>query len=279
MAKLQSWVKYPTNFGTTSVSPLVPKPPPRRARQRYQRRPGGGRKPLGDRQIILRHCLCAADWLPVKALPKSFGSASSVHKHFQRWRGQGFFLALWQAGLAEYDEMEGIAWEWQSIDGDARQSATGTGSGGQQPHRSGGKRQQAQPVGGRGWRPAVPIVSGANRHDVKLLAITLDGIVIVRPKTTRRRRQNLCADKGYAGGPAAQAMKRRGYTPHVRQRGEEALARRKGQRARRWVVERTHSWFNRFRKLLVRYEKTAANFTALLQCAAALICWRVLILT
>jgi transposase len=40
------------------------------------------------------------------------------------------------------------------------------------------------------------------------------------------------------------------------------------------VVERTHSWFNRFRKLLVRYEKTAANFLALLQCAAALICWR-----
>ena len=102
----------------------------------------------------------------------------------------------------------------------------------------------------------------------------MDGIVIVRPKVTRRRRQNLCADKGYAGQPAAQAMRQRGYTPHVRQRGEEARACRRGQRARRWVVERTHSWFNRFRKLLVRYEKTAANFVALLQCAAALICWR-----
>ena len=122
--------------------------------------------------------------------------------------------------------------------------------------------------------PLSLIVSGANRHDVKLLAITLDSIVVVRPKTSRRRRQNLCADKGYAGRPAAQAMQQRGYTPHVRQRGEEARACRKGQRARRWVVERTHSWFNRFRKLLVRYEKTAANFLALLQCAAALICWR-----
>jgi transposase len=91
--------------------------------------------------------------------------------------------------------------------------------------------------------PLSLIVSGANRHDVKLLAITLDSIVVVRPKTSRRRRQNLCADKGYAGHPAAQAMKRRGYTPHVRQRGEESRACRKGQRARRWVVERTHSWF------------------------------------
>lgn len=122
--------------------------------------------------------------------------------------------------------------------------------------------------------PLSLIVSGANRHDVKLLESTLDGIVIVRPKPSRRRRQHLCADKGYSGRPAAKAMKDRGYTPHVRQRGEEAKACRKGQRARRWVVERTHSWFNRFRKLLVRYEKTAANYLALLHCAAALICWR-----
>ena len=122
--------------------------------------------------------------------------------------------------------------------------------------------------------PLSLIVSGANRHDVKLLAITLDSIVVVRPKASRRRHQNLCADKGYAGRPAAQTMQARGYIPHVRQRAEEARACRQGQRARRWVVERTHSWFNRFRMLLVRYEKTAANFLALLQCAAALICWR-----
>ena len=108
--------------------------------------------------------------------------------------------------------------------------------------------------------PLSLIVSGANRHDVKLLALTLDSIVVVRPKASRRRRQNLCADKGYAGHPAAQVM--------------QARACRKGQRVRRWVVEQTHSWFYRFRKLLVRYEKTAANFLALLQCAAALICWR-----
>jgi len=122
--------------------------------------------------------------------------------------------------------------------------------------------------------PLSLIVSGANRHDVKLLEATLDAIVAVRPKVTRRRRQHLCADKGYAGAPAAKAMRERGYTPHVRQRGEEICARRKGQRARRWVVERTHAWFNRFRKLLVRYEKSMVNFMALLQCAAALICWR-----
>lgn len=69
-------------------------------------------------------------------------------------------------------------------------------------------------------------------------------------------------------------MQQRGYIPHVRQIGEEGKAKRRGQRARRWVVERSHSWFNRFRKLLVRYEKKEANYLALLHCAAAIICFR-----
>jgi len=45
-------------------------------------------------------------------------------------------------------------------------------------------------------------------------------------------------------------------------------------RSRRWVVEVAHSWFKRFRKLLVRYEKTTASFVALLHLAAVVICWR-----
>jgi putative transposase len=123
--------------------------------------------------------------------------------------------------------------------------------------------------------PLSLIVSGANRHDVKLLAETLDSIVIRRPKPTRRRRQNLCADKGYSGKPAAAIIRRRGYIPHVKQIGQETKPiRGRRQPARRWKVERTHSWLNRFRKLLVRYEKKADNFLGLLHCACALICWR-----
>lgn len=123
--------------------------------------------------------------------------------------------------------------------------------------------------------PLSLIVSGANRHDVKLLAQTLDGIVIRRPKPSRRRRQHLCADKGYSGKPAAAIMRARGYIPHVRQIGQETKPTRgRKHPARRWKVERTHSWLNRFRKLLVRYEKKADNYLALLHCASAIICWR-----
>jgi len=77
----------------------------------------------------------------------------------------------------------------------------------------------------------------------------LDEIVIDRPKG----RQHLCADKGYSGDPAQQAIKERKYIPHVKQRGQEIQEKKTNPRfkARRWVVEVTHSWFNRFRKLLV----------------------------
>jgi len=86
---------------------------------------------------------------------------------------------------------------------------------------------------------------------------------------------HLCADAGYKGQPAHHAIVARGYKPHVKQRREEAAdLTAKRHPARRWVVERTHSWFNRFRKLLVSFEKTTASFVGLLSLAAALICWR-----
>jgi transposase len=113
-------------------------------------------------------------------------------------------------------------------------------------------------------------------HDVKLLAATLDAVVVTRPEPTEQDVQNLCADAGYKGKAALEQVVARGYCPHVKQRREEAEAKRTqpGFRARRWVVERTHSWLNRFRKLLVSFEKTEESFLGLLALASALICWR-----
>ena len=114
---------------------------------------------------------------------------------------------------------------------------------------------------GRGVPLAIAI-DGANVHDQKLLAATLDGIPLGRPRPTRQRPQHLCLDKGYIGEPVLKVARRRGYTAHVPKRGQEPTpARRKG-RARRWVVERAHSWTNRARRLLVRWEKKAENYLA-----------------
>lgn len=121
--------------------------------------------------------------------------------------------------------------------------------------------------------PLSIVVTGANRHDVFQLGVVLDAIVIDRP---REGEQHLCADKGYHGGPAQEAIETRNYIPHVRQRGEEVEAKKTmpGYKPRRWIVEVAHSWFNRFRKLLVRYEKLSETYEALLHLAAAIMCWR-----
>ena len=107
--------------------------------------------------------------------------------------------------------------------------------------------------------PLAVVLSGANTHDVKLLEDTLDHIVVLRPEADEEHPQNLCWDAGYTG--SVEKVQSHGYTPHIRPRGEEKkeLERSPDFRARRWVVEVTHSFFNRFRKLLVRYEKKASN--------------------
>ncbi len=109
-----------------------------------------------------------------------------------------------------------------------------------------------------------------------LLEPTLDATVVERPQADPEQPQHLCADAGYKGDPALQAASTRNYQPHIKQRKEEAELKRKqpGWKARRWVVERTHSWLNRFRKLRVSFEKAAASYIALLSLAAALIWWR-----
>lgn len=124
--------------------------------------------------------------------------------------------------------------------------------------------------------PLSLIVTGANRHDVTQLETVLDGLIIERPDVLPDCPQGLCADKGYDYPSARKAIADRRYTAHVRSRGEERAERTAHPefRARRWVVEACHSWLNRFRKILVRFEKTAASYEALLHLACAIVVWR-----
>jgi putative transposase len=121
-------------------------------------------------------------------------------------------------------------------------------------------------------------VEGANCHDKRLVEGTLRSIVIRRPKVSNRKRQNMLMDKGYDYTDTRQLVSHWGYTAHIKARGEEVEEKRTvpGYRARRWVVERTHSWMNRFRRLLVRWEKKVANYLAMLHFACALITFRAL---
>jgi putative transposase len=119
-------------------------------------------------------------------------------------------------------------------------------------------------------------VSGANVHDKHLVRETIESIPVERPKVTPKKPQNICQDKGYDYPDTRELVAEFGYTAHIPVRGSDPAKRKKlpGYRARRWVVERTHSWFNRFRRLLIRWEKKVANFKAFLHFACAWITYR-----
>ena len=124
--------------------------------------------------------------------------------------------------------------------------------------------------------PVAVAIDGANRNDFKMTAQTIESVPISRPEPTRRKPQNMCLDKGYNYAEVYDLLDEFKFTAHVRARGEEAnlIKRKAGFKARRWVVERTHSWLNRFRRILIRWEKKADNYLALLHLQFALTAWR-----
>lgn len=201
---------------------------------------------------------------------------STAHDRFQQWVQAGIFLKLWQAGLEQVEELRGIDWDWLCMDGAMTKAPLGGEKTGPNPTdrgKSGVKRSVL--TEGHG----VPIgleVEGANRTDMKLVRSTIESIVINRPNPTQEHPQGMCLDKGYDYEEVRQTLEEFGFTAHIRRRGEEAKAikREAGFKARRWLVERAHSWMNRFRRLLVRWDKNPANYLAFLHFACALIAFR-----
>jgi len=118
-------------------------------------------------------------------------------------------------------------------------------------------------------------IDGANRNDHKLMRETLELIPVERPDPTRCQPQHLCLDKGYDYDEPRELAEAFAFTLHLRTRGEETWAKRHAKaKARRWVVERTHSWLNRFRAILIRWTKKTENYLAFLHFACAIITWR-----
>jgi putative transposase len=118
--------------------------------------------------------------------------------------------------------------------------------------------------------PVAVQITAANVHDKWMVAKTLDAVPL-RVGRGVRRPHHLCLDKGYDYREPEAEARERGITPHIRRRGEKPMIGCVRGKPRRWVVERTNSWHNRYRGLLVRWERKAANYLALLLLACALI--------
>lgn len=238
---------------------------------------GGGRPRVADRQCaddIFYVLRIGCQW---QALDQTNLCAhSTAHDRFQEWVEAGVFLTLWQAGVEQFDELCGIDWDWLAMDGAMSKAPLGGEKTGPNPTdrgKSGVKRSVL--TEGHGV-PIGVVIEGANRHDMKLTRPTLAEIVVDRPDPTEAKPQGMCLDKGYDYDEVRDILHEFGFTAHIRARGEEArvLKWEAGFKARRWVVERTHSWMNRFRRLLVRWDKKPKNYLAFLHFACGLIAFR-----
>ena len=131
--------------------------------------------------------------------------------------------------------------------------------------------------------PLAVVVTGANRTDMKKLADLLDAQLVACPLAADpadpAAGPQLCPDRGYDYDQCREAAAAHGYTPHIPPKASAAQplpppGHPDRHPPRRWVVEACHSWFNRFRRLLVRWEKKGANYLGFVQLAALLIVYR-----
>jgi putative transposase len=238
---------------------------------------GGGRPRVPDRRCadaIFYVLRTGCQW---QALDQTELCAHSrAHDRYQEWVQAGVFLKLWPAGVSQFDELNGLDWAWLSMDGAITKAPLGGDETGPNPTdraKSGVKRS----VLGEGH--GVPLglaVKGANRHDMKMARPTLESLVIDRPEPTPLHPQGVCLDAGYDDQEVRDILAEFGFSAHIHSRRDEAreLKEKAGTRARRWVVERTHSWMNRFRRILIRWEKKPENYMGFLHFACALIAFR-----
>jgi len=102
----------------------------------YQPSPKGGRPRLSMRNVVGGILYVLATGSQWKAMPKEFGSGSAIHAYFQEWVKRGVFQELWELALAEYDDVKGIDWKWQSMDGAMTKSPLGGEKNREKPDRS-----------------------------------------------------------------------------------------------------------------------------------------------
>jgi putative transposase len=237
-----------------------------------------GRPPACNRQMFFAIFYLLRTGIQWKALPACLGAASTVHDRFQYWVQHGVWQRLWESGLMQLHVEDALDWEYQCIDGCQTKAPLGGEAVGANPTdraKGGVKRHLLTDAAGL---PVGLAVTGANVHDVKKVEEVLATMPFLPPLPDEQWPQHFCADKGYDSKMVRSIITWMGYEDHIKSRWQEKQEKQQhktpGYRARRWVCERTHSWMNRFKRLLIRWEKKVKNYEALLQLACALIVWK-----
>ncbi|MGH2360532.1 MAG: IS5 family transposase [bacterium] len=213
------------------------------------------------------------------ALPRTeYAPKSTVWGRFPQGAAAGVFQQAWLRVRVYYDLEVGIEWKWQALDGAITKAPLGGEATGPSPvdrAKSGTKRSVLSE--GRG-APRAVVAAGANVPDKALALETVDRANGLPPAKGGKRVHPLCLDAGYEYADVIAGMLERDYRLHLKRRREPTLEvpPEKKYPARRWVVERTHAWHNKFRRVLVRWEKKLAHYYAMLDLASTLIVYRLI---
>ncbi len=233
-------------------------------------------RPRADLRLVLDGMIhrlrSGCQW---RRLPERFGAPSTVHGWFQRFAADGFLEEIWAYLVRECEELGAVRWEWQAADGVMGKSRFDGAKRGPNPTDRAKMGTKKSVLVDQEGGPLAAVIDGANVHDTKLLAATINAVVISRPDPATVV-QNLCLDKGYDNPTGEAACAQGGYVPHIRRIGEEKRDGwgRKTNPARRWVVERTIAWLQKCRALLIRYDKNPTNYLGLIQLASGLLWYR-----
>ena len=215
-----------------------------------------------------------------RAIPREvYAAPTTVHGRFRRWAEARLFERIWRVMLEYYDQQLGIDWKWLTLDGCITKAPLGGEETGRSPvdrGKQGTKRSVL--CDGRGV-PLSVVVTSANRNDKTVALQTIDEMVVERPERRVYRLHHICLDKGYDYRDVIEGMLERDFILHLKKRGikeEPTVSGGRKYPARRWVVERTNAWHNKFRRLLVRWERKFEHYLAMVDLASALIVYRVI---
>jgi putative transposase len=215
-----------------------------------------------------------------QAIPREkYAPGSTVHGRFRQWVKAGLFEKAWKELLEYYDEQVGIDWKWQALDCAMTKAPLGGEATGPSPVDRGKSGTKRSLLTDRRGAPISLVVTAANTHDKKVALSTIDSIIVARPEKVVYRLHHLCLDKGYDYEDVIEGVLERDYILHLKRRGETEVEVEKKHPARRWVVERTHAWHNKFRRLLVRWERKVEHYEAMIHLASVLIIYRLTLAT
>jgi putative transposase len=256
----------PTQELWLALQPLLPAEKPKDR---------GGRTRVDDYKLFQAMFYVLRTGIQWKALPRELAASSTTHDRYQEWVKAGVFAELWRLGLMQNQVEGNLDWQWQCIDSASSKAPLGGQAVGANPTdrgKGGSKRHILTEAHGL---PVALTVTGANVHDKKQVEPLLESMPLLPPLPDEENPQHFCADKGYDYSDIRSIIVLFLYQDQIKARGEEKKElKTPGYRARRWVCERTHSWMNRFRRILIRWEKKVNNYLAFLHLACAHIVWK-----